>query len=90
MKLNKAKLKRIILEVLNEQEEMVQMVKATVEEKTVERREVSNMENEGWSRMDNGNEEVEEIGEIIRTAMEAYKTKKKLQQQQVDQEEETT
>ena len=90
MKLNKTKLKQIILEVLNEQEEMVQMVKATVEEKTVERREVSNMENEGWSRMDNGNEEVEEVGEIIRTAMEAYKTKKKLQQQQVDQEEETT
>jgi len=60
-----------------------------VEEKTVERREVSNMENEGWSRMDNGNEEVEEVGEIIRTAMEAYKTKKKLQQQQMDQEEET-
>lgn len=89
MKLNKSKLKQIILEVLNEQEEMVQMVKATVEEKTVERREVSNMENEGWSRMDNGNEEVEEVGEIIRTAMEAYKTKKKLQQQQMDQEEET-
>jgi hypothetical protein len=90
MKLNKTKLKQIILEVLNEQEEMVQMVKATVEEKTVERREVSDMENEGWSRMDNGNEEVEEVGEIIRTAMEAYKTKKKLQQQQADQEEETT
>ena len=89
MKLNKSKLKQIILEVLNEQEETVQMVKATVEEKTVERREVSNMENEGWSRMDNGNEEVEEVGEIIRTAMEAYKTKKKLQQQQMDQEEET-
>ena len=39
--------------------------------------------------MDNGNEEVEEVGEIIRTAMEAYKTKKKLQQQQMDQDEET-
>ena len=66
MKLNKTKLKQIILEVLREQEEMVQMIRATVEETMIDKTEVSKFVRDGYSEMKDGNVEVDEVNEMIR------------------------
>lgn len=84
MKLDKTKLKQIILEVLREEEqeeEMIPMIKVSVEEVSVESRKVSEMEGKGYSVITKGNVEVEEVDEMVRNMMKAYKAKKELQQE---------
>jgi hypothetical protein len=81
MKVNKAKLKQIILEVLKE-EENVLMVRATMEKKVVNKTDAPEEERGGWSRIEQAAEEVGEVEEFVRNTQDAYEAEQKLQQKQ--------
>ena len=87
MKVDRVKLKQIILEVLKK-EKMVQMVRATVEKITVDETDAPAKEKEGWSRIEQAAEEVGEVEEFVRNTQDAYEAEQKLQQQQAQENDE--
>lgn len=81
MKVDRAKLKQIILEVLKE-EKNVLMVRATVEKQVVDETDAPKEEKDGWSRIEQAAEEVGEVEEFVRNTQDAYEAEQKLQQNQ--------
>lgn len=81
MKVDRAKLKQIILEVLKE-EKNVLMVRATVEKQVVDETDASKEEKDGWSRIEQATQEVAEVEEFIRNTIKAHDAEQKLQQNQ--------
>lgn len=81
MKLNRAKLKQIILEVLREEEEQVQtipVVKVSMTQKEIPIKDLSRWEKDGYSSIEKAKVEVEEVDRMIQDLIDSYKSKQAL------------